>query len=105
MILELRKEERWVDVRMAVVNLCVVCLGTTCCAERRHSMRAGVLAQGSQRWGVGAQIWTSYTYSQGSLRANHCRCTTHGRQEEGVGDGVSEAGVEMVCLSKVSMWV
>lgn len=105
MILKLRKEERGVDMGVAVVDLCVVCLSTTRCTEWRHSMRASVLAQGSQRWGVRAQIWTSYTDSQGSLRANHCGCPTHGWQEEGVWDRVSEGGVEVVCLSKVSMGV
>lgn len=48
---------------VAMVHLLVMCLGTACCPKWRHSMRAGILAQGSQRWGVRAQIWTSYSYS------------------------------------------
>lgn len=58
MILELREEERRVDMRMAMVNLLVVRLGAARCPERGHSMRASVLAQGSQCWGVGAQVRT-----------------------------------------------
>lgn len=58
MILELREEERGVDMRVAVVNLWVVRLGAACCSQWRHSVRAGVLAQGPQRRGVGAQIRT-----------------------------------------------
>lgn len=94
------------DVGMAVaVHLCVVRLGPIRCAEGRHSVRAGVLAQGPQRRGVRAQIRTSHTYSQGSLRADHRLRPAHGRHEEGVGDRVGEAVVEMVCLSQVSMGV
>lgn len=44
---------------VAMVNLWVMCLGTTRCPKWRHSMRASILAQGSQGWGVWAQIRTS----------------------------------------------
>lgn len=93
------------DMGVAMVNLWVVCLSTTSCSQWRHRMRASILAQSSQCWSVRAQIWTSQTYSQGSLRANYCCCATHGWQEQGMGDRVSEGWVEMVCWRKVSMRV
>lgn len=54
MILELRKEEGWVDVGVTVVHLTVVHLSTACSPERRHSVRTSIFAQSSQRWCVGA---------------------------------------------------
>lgn len=72
----------WVRV---VVEMGVMCLRSIGSAQRRHGMGTGIFTQGSQGWGIGAQIWTPKPDSQSTLRAsNNSRSPCHGRDEKGM---------------------
>ena len=80
----------------------VVGLRPTGSTKWRHGMGTGIFAQRPQSWRVRAQIGASETNPQVPLVASHYCCSpSHGGQEEGVGDGVSERGMQGMCMGSM----
>lgn len=84
----------WVRV---VVKVGMVCLCPADSAQRRHGVRTGILTQGSEGWGIRAQVWTPKPDAKSTLRAsNNLRAPCHGREKKRMRNAVRERGMQMM---------